>query len=51
MNKIIEETQRRVKFDKEFDIGIIFEYEYDEDYSEIEEGSSKEINNEEGGKL
>ena len=36
----IEEVYRRDKFDKEFDIGLISECEYNEDSSEIEEESS-----------
>ena len=37
---IIEEVYRRVKFDKEFDIGLISECEDDENISEDEEESS-----------
>ena len=38
--EIIEEVHRRDKFDKEFDIGLIFEYEYDEYTSENEDKCS-----------
>ena len=38
--EIIEEVYRRDKFDKEFDIGLIFEYEYDEYTSENEDKCS-----------
>lgn len=42
MNKIIEEVHKRYKFDKEFYIGIIFEWEYDDDSKINEEKSSDE---------
>lgn len=38
--EIIEEVHKKDKFDKEFDIGLIFEYEYGNDTSENEEDSS-----------
>ena len=38
--EIIKEVNRRDKFDKDFDIGVISECEYDEDTSENEEKSS-----------
>ena len=38
--EIIEEVYRRDKFDKEFDIGFMSEYEDDESISEDEEVSS-----------
>ena len=38
--EIIEEVHRRDNFDKESDIGLISEYEYDEDTSENKEVSS-----------
>ena len=38
--QIIEEVYRRDNFDKEFDMGLISECEYDEDTSENEEESS-----------
>ena len=38
--EIIEERYRRDKFNKEFDIGLISECEYDEEISENEEESS-----------
>ena len=44
--EIIEEVYRR-----EFDIGMIFECEYDEKSSEGEEWSSGESNNEDGDEL
>ena len=40
IKEIIEEVYRRDKFDKEFDIGLIFEYEYDEYTSENEDKCS-----------
>ena len=49
--EIIEEVNRRDNFDKEFDIGLTSEYEYDEDSNENEEESSGESNNEEGDEL
>ena len=38
--EIIAEVHRRDKFDKEFNIGLIFECEYDENTRENEEKSS-----------
>ena len=38
--QIIEEVYRRDNFDKEFDMGLISECEYDEDTSENEQESS-----------
>ena len=38
--EIIEQVHRRDKFDKEFDIRLISECEYDEDSCENEEGDS-----------
>ena len=49
--EIIEEVHRREKFDKEFDIGLISKYEYDDDSSENEENSRSENNNEEVDEL
>ena len=49
--EIIEEVNRRDNFNKEFDIGLTSEYEYDEDSNENEEESSGESNNEEGDEL
>ena len=49
--EIIEEVYRRDKFDKEFDIGMISECEYDEKSSEDEKWSSGESNNEDGDEL
>ena len=37
MNEIIEEVRRRGKFDKEFHIGVVFEWEYDDGSSNNEE--------------
>ena len=37
INEIIEKGHRRDKFHKGFDIDLIFEYEYDEDSSEMKE--------------
>ena len=42
IKEIIEEVYRRDKFDKEFDIGLISEYEEDGSNSEDEEESSDE---------
>ena len=41
-NEIIEEEHRRNKFDKEFDIGVVSECEYDDDSSFYKEESSDE---------
>ena len=49
--EIIEEVQRRDKFDKDFDSGVISECEYNKDSSENEERSSGESNNKEDGEL
>ena len=49
--EIIEEVQRRDKFDKDFDTGVISKCEYNKDSSENEERSSGESNNEEDGEL
>ena len=49
--EIIKEVNRRDNFDKEFDIGLISECEYDEDSNENEEESSGESNNEQGDEL
>ena len=51
MCDIIEEVHKWDKFNKRFDIGLIFEYEYDEDSSENDTDSSGESNNEEGHEL
>ena len=40
--EIIEEVYRRDKFDKDFNIGLISEYEDDESISEDEEESSSD---------
>ena len=45
IREIIEEVYRRDKFDKEFDIGLISEFEYDESISEDEEESSGDDTN------
>ena len=49
--EIIEQVHRRDKFDKEFDIRLISECEYDEDSSENKVEGSGESNNEEGDDL
>ena len=48
---IIEDVHGKDKFGKEFDIVLIPECEYDEDFSENEEGSSGESNNKDGDEL
>ena len=49
--EIIEEVHRRYKLDKELDIGLISQCQYDEISSENEEESSGESNNEEDDEL
>ena len=49
--EIIEDVHKWDKLDKEFDISLISECEYDEDTSENEEESSGTINSEENDEL